>query len=164
MSEKIKLLVVDDEERFLQTLTHRLRLREFDVTPAASGQEAIELARSREFDLALLDLKMPGMGGEEVLRTLKEEHPLIEVVILTGHGSIDSAVDCTRAGSYNYLQKPCETEELLEVLKQAYTRHVERKLSGDRARLEELARIAVGESPLGILERLRALKERSGRR
>ncbi len=120
MAAKIRLIVVDDEVRFLRTLTQRLSLRDFDVTSATSGQEAVQKARSQQFDLALVDLKMPGMTGEELLQVLKKEHPFIEVVILTGHGSIESAVQCTSAGSYNYLQKPCETNELMEVLKNAF--------------------------------------------
>lgn len=156
--EKIKLLVVDDEERFLKTLAQRLGMRDFDVTPVTSGPEAIACARRQPFDLALVDLKMPKMSGEEVLRVLKEEHPFIEVVILTGHGSVDSAVDCTKAGSYGYLQKPCETEELLEVLKEAYHKRVQNKLALDRAKVEQLAKIAMGESPLGILRRLKELE------
>jgi len=161
MSEsKIRLLVVDDEERFLKTLTQRLSLRDFDVTPVTSGQEAIARAGELEFDLALVDLKMPGISGEEVLEQLKRDHPLMEVVILTGHGSIDSAVHCTQAGSYSYLQKPCETEELLEVLKEAYRRRLERILAHDQAKMEELQRLAVGESPMAILKRLKELDQR----
>ena len=158
MSEsKIRLLVVDDEVRFLKTLTQRLSLRDFDVTPVTSGQEAIERARAQEYDLALVDLKMPGMSGEELLEKLKEQHPFVEVVILTGHASIDSAVQCTHAGSYSYLQKPCETDELLEVLKEAYKRRMERLLEHDQEKMAELQRIAVGESPMAILKRLKQL-------
>jgi DNA-binding NtrC family response regulator len=159
-NNKIKLLVVDDEIRFLQTLARRLGMRDFDVAAATSGQEAVEMARSREYDLALVDLKMPGMSGEEVLEVLKKEHPFIEVIILTGHGSIDSAVHCTRAGSYSYLQKPCETGELMEVLKCAYQRCVERKLQITSEKMEELMKISTGESPLGILRRLKELEDR----
>ena len=158
MSDNIRLLIVDDEVRFLETLKERLQMRGFDVTAVTSGTRAIEAARGTRFDLALLDLKMPGMDGEEVLRILKEEHPLMEVIILTGHGSIESAVDCTRAGSYSYLQKPCETNELLEVLKDAYHKRVQRKLDLDKEKVDELLRLATGESPLGILRRLRELE------
>ena len=158
MSDNIRLLIVDDEVRFLQTLKERLQMRGFDVTAATSGTQAVEAARGTRFDLVLLDLKMPGMDGEEVLRILKEEHPLMEVIILTGHGSIQSAVDCTRAGSYSYLQKPCETDELLEVLKDAYHKRVQRQLDLDKEKVDELLRIAIGESPLGILRRLRELE------
>jgi DNA-binding NtrC family response regulator len=159
MAEKIKILIVDDEERLLQTLAQRLRLRDFEVRTFSNGQDALEAARREEFDLALVDLKMPGLSGEQLLGLLKKEHPLMEVVILTGHGSIPSAVHCTQAGSYNYLQKPCETDELLEVLKDAYQRRVQRKLALDQEKMEKLLGIATGESPLGILRRLRNIEQ-----
>ncbi len=103
---------------------------------------------------------MPGMTGEELLEVLKKEHPFIEVVILTGHGSIESAVQCTSAGSYNYLQKPCETNELMEVLKNAFQRRLQRKMKMDQKKMDQLAKIAMGESPLGILKKLKALEEK----
>ena len=131
MSKKIKLLVVDDEARFLKTLSDRLSLRDFDVTAASSGEQAIDEAGRQVFDVALVDLKMPGIGGDKLLEMLKEKHPFIEVVILTGHGSVDSAVKCTQMGSFGYLQKPCETVELLEVLRSAYQKRVQRKLKID---------------------------------
>lgn len=157
MSSRIRLLIVDDEQRFLDTLSARLALRDFDVSKASNGEQALTLAREKSFDLALVDLKMPGLSGEEVLLALKREHPLLEVVILTGHGSIDSAVQCTEAGSYKYLSKPCETEELLTVLKDAYQLRLRRKLQVDQERLEQLMDVAQGESPLGILRRLKKL-------
>jgi DNA-binding NtrC family response regulator len=163
MAEKIKLLIVDDEVRFLETLSKRLSIRDFDVTPVTNGTEALETARKQRFDLALVDLKMPGMTGEQLLEALKTEHPDIEVVILTGHGSIDSAVHCTQAGSYSYLQKPCETEELLSVLRDAYSKRVQRRLEIDAARMEEMLNMAVGESPLAVLRRLKEM-DQSGKR
>jgi DNA-binding NtrC family response regulator len=163
MAEKIKLLIVDDEVRFLETLSKRLSIRDFDVTPVTNGTEALETARKRRFDLALVDLKMPGMTGEQLLEALKTEHPDIEVVILTGHGSIGSAVQCTQAGSYSYLQKPCETEELLSVLRDAYAKRVQRRLEIDTARMEEMLNTAVGESPLAVLRRLKEM-DQSGKR
>ncbi len=163
MAEKIKLLIVDDEVRFLETLSKRLSIRDFDVTPVTNGTEALETARKQRFDLALVDLKMPGMTGEQLLDALKSEHPDIEVVILTGHGSIDSAVHCTQAGSYSYLQKPCETEELLSVLRDAYAKRVQRRLEIDTARMEEMLNTAVGESPLAVLRRLKEM-DQSGKR
>lgn len=159
MAEKIKLLIVDDEVRFLETLSKRLSIRDFDVTPVSNGAEAIKLAREKYFDLALLDLKMPGMTGEQVLEVLKVENPDIEVVILTGHGSIDSAVQCTQAGSYSYLQKPCETDELLSVLRDAYSKRVQRRLELDTAKMEEMLSAAVNESPLAVLRRLKELDD-----
>jgi DNA-binding NtrC family response regulator len=157
MAEKIRIMIVDDEERFLNTLAQRLRLRDFEVAAFSNGQEAVETARREEFDLAIVDLKMPGMTGEQVLELIKEHHPLTEVIILTGHGSIPSAVHCTQVGSYNYLQKPCETDELLEVIKNAYHRRVQRKLQLNKDRMDELLCFSMGESPLGILRRLKEM-------
>ena len=162
MTKKIKLLAVDDEERFLKTLTDRLILRGFDVTAATSGDDALRAATEQNFDLALVDLKMPGISGERLLELLKERHPFIEVIILTGHGSIDSAVECTRLGAYGYLQKPCETVELLEVLEAAYRQRVKRKLALDEEKMSRLLASAAGESPLGILRRLREIEEEGG--
>ncbi len=159
MTDNIKLLVVDDEERFLQTLTKRLSMRGFDVTPVNRGADAVKVADQQSFDLALVDLKMPGMSGEEVLEAIKEKHPDMEVVILTGHGSIDSAVECTKLGSYTYLQKPCETEELLQVLKDAYHKRVQRKLQLNEDKVNEMLNLAQGESALGILRKLRDLEK-----
>jgi len=160
MAGKVSLLIVDDEERFLKTLTTRLGMRDFDVTAATDGGRAVEAARERKFDLALVDLKMPGMDGEEVLELLKKNDPYIEVVILTGHGSIDSAIHCTKLGSYGYLQKPCSTDELLQVLKSAYEKRVRRKLEMSEENLTDFLRMATGGSPLSILRKLRELEEK----
>ena len=160
MPEKIKLLIVDDEERFLKTLTQRLGLRDFDVTPVNNGADALEAAASQAFDLALVDLKMPGMSGEQVLELLKKKDPYIEVIILTGHGSIDSAVYCTQIGSFSYLQKPCDTDELLRVLKDAYQARVQKKLELDEQRMKSLLESAGEESALGILRRLREIEDK----
>jgi len=122
----------------------------------------VDLARRDEFDLALVDLKMPGITGEEVLSVLKAEHPFIKVIILTGHGSIDSAVHCTQVGSHSYLQKPCETEELLEVLKDAYQKRIRKKMEISQKKMDDLASIALGESPLGILRKLKELEDKGG--
>lgn len=157
MSEKIRLLIVDDEVRFLETLKVRLEMRGFAVTAVSGGEEAVAAAEAEDFDVALLDLKMPGMDGDELLKLLKREHPLLEVIILTGHGSVESAVDCTRAGSHSYLQKPCETDRLLWVLKDAFHKRVQRKLEMDKERVDELLQLATGESPLGIIRRLKEL-------
>ena len=93
MPDKIKLLIVDDEVKFLDSISRRLGMRDFEVTKASNGEEALEAARRANFDLALLDLKMPGINGQQVLEILKREHKYLEVIILTGHGSVDSAVE-----------------------------------------------------------------------
>jgi DNA-binding NtrC family response regulator len=155
----IKLLIVDDEVKFLEAIARRLRMRGLDVTTASTGREALDIARCERFDLALLDLKMPGMDGSELLQALRREHRFLEVIILTGHGSLDSAVECTKLGAFGYLPKPYELDRLLEVLKDAYESRLRRKLEHDQDRLDELMAAAVGESPLGILRRLRQLDD-----
>jgi len=155
MSDKIKLLIVDDEIKFLDSIAKRLEMRGFDVTKAARGKEALEAAETGGFDLALLDLKMPGMDGKEVLRTLKSEHRHIEVIMLTGHGSIDSAVECTRLGAFSYLSKPYELDNLLEVLRDAYEARLKKKFASDQIRLAKIAEVANKYEPEAILRDVR---------
>ncbi|MDX9856909.1 MAG: response regulator [candidate division Zixibacteria bacterium] len=159
MPDAIKLLIVDDEVKFLESIAQRLKLRGLDVTTATSGREAVQVAESQKFDLALLDLKMPGMDGKQVLEILKREHKFLEVVILTGHGSVDSAVECTKLGAFSYLPKPYEFDDLIEVLRQAYEARLKKKFQSDMARMEKLAGLATGSSALGILRAMRELDD-----
>jgi len=155
--KKIKLLVVDDEVQFLDSISKRLELRGFEVTKATNGTEAIDLARKKKFDLALVDLKMPGLDGKQVLEILKSEHKYIEVIILTGHGSLDSAVECTKLGAFDYLPKPYELEDLIIKLKEAYKARLEKKFRDDKEKMDKIFQIALGNSPLAILEELKKL-------
>ena len=159
MENKIKLLIVDDEVQFLDSIAERLELRGFDVTKASRGAEALEIASQQKFDLALLDLKMPGMDGRELLETLKDEHQYLEVIMLTGHGSMESAVECTKLGAFGYLPKPYELEKLLQVLKDAYEERLKKKFEQDQVRFEKIAELATGSSPLAILRALRELDD-----
>ena len=155
--EKINILVVDDEEQFLSSIKKRLEARDFNVVAVDRGEKAIEAAKKNSFDVALVDLKMPGINGEETLRALKKDDKWLEVVILTGHGSIDSAVECTKSGAYEYLQKPCKLDELLEALKNAYQKRIMGKKDIDAERMREIAAFSLVESPLGILRRLKKI-------
>lgn len=159
MEKKIKLLIVDDEEAFLNAIARRLEMRGFIVSKAANGKVALEIVSSQQFDLALVDLKMPGMNGKELLELLKKEHKYIEVIILTGHGSLDSAVECTKLGAFGYLPKPYEIDKLLDSLRKAYEARMTKKFDADQERLEKIMNAALGESPLGILRRLRELDD-----
>ena len=156
-NDKINLLIVDDEVQFLESMKKRLEVRDFNVITVNCGEKALEAARSRPVDIALVDLKMPGMNGEATLEALKKEHKWMEVVILTGHGSIDSAVQCTRSGAYSYLQKPCELDQLLEVLTEAYRKRVMNKRQIQEDRMNELLDAADIDSPLAMLRRIREL-------
>ncbi|MFH1537718.1 MAG: response regulator [bacterium] len=158
--EKINLLIVDDEEQFLESIKKRLEVRDFNVVAVNRGEKAIEAAREHTIDIALVDLKMPGMDGDETLAALKKEHKWMEVVILTGHGSVDSAVKTAQAGAYNYLQKPCDLDTLIEVLTAAYKKRVMNKTKIEEDKMDEFLKAAETGSPMGILKKLRELESK----
>ena len=159
MSDKIKLLIVDDEVKFLEALSKRLEVRDFIVRKATNGNEAILAARHDKFDIALLDLKMPGIDGKQVLDILKKEHKYLEVIILTGHGSLDSAVECTKLGAFGYLPKPYELEKLIKILKNAYEERMLKKFKSDQNKMDEIMKISTEASPLSILRKLREMDD-----
>lgn len=158
-TNKINLLLVDDEEQFLASMGKRLEARGFHVVAVNRGEKAIEAARSQPVDIALIDLKMPGMNGEETLKVLKQEHPWLEIVILTGHGSIDSVVECTHGGAHSYLHKPCDLEQILDVLKEAYKKRVMNRHRIDRDRMAGLLQCADPGSAREILRRLKEIDQ-----
>ncbi len=157
--KQIKLLIVDDEEKFLSAIAKRLGRRDFDVTTATEGNQAIKAAKKGKFDVAILDLRMPGMDGMELLQILKKKHKYLEVIILTGYASVDSAVEATKLGAFSYLEKPYNFEKLLEVLKEAYETRLRKKFEHDKKRTEEIEFLAMGSSPMGILRSLRRLDD-----
>ena len=159
--DKINLLIVDDEEQFLNSISKSLELRDFDVIAVNRGEKAIEAARKNPIDVALVDLKMPGINGEETLKALKAEHPWMEVIILTGHGTIDSAAECIKGGAYSYLQKPCNLDQILEGLKNAYKKKVMSKKKIEENKMDELLKLSISSSPLGILRKLREMDKAS---
>ncbi len=114
-----KILLVDDEREFVQTLSERLLMRDMGSAVAYDGESALEVAREDEPDVMILDLKMPGIDGIEVLRRVKATQPEIEVIILTGHGSEADKAVCMQLGAFAYLQKPVDVEELSATIKQA---------------------------------------------
>jgi two-component system, OmpR family, response regulator CpxR len=114
-----KILLVDDEREFVQTLSERLLMRDMGSAIAYDGESALEVAREDEPDVMILDLKMPGIDGIEVLRRVKATQPEIEVIILTGHGSEADKAVCMQLGAFAYLQKPVDVEELSSTIKQA---------------------------------------------
>ncbi|SNR69242.1 Response regulator receiver domain-containing protein [Humidesulfovibrio mexicanus] len=122
MSETIKVLVVDDEERFRNTLGKLLTAHGMTVTVAEGGERAVEILRSTPHDVALLDVKMPGMSGQQTLLELKKIDPDLEVIILTGHASVDIAAEMIAHGGSDYLLKPYPMEELLGIIHIAFDR------------------------------------------
>ncbi|NDV18522.1 response regulator [Pseudodesulfovibrio sp. JC047] len=118
----IKVLLVDDEAGFRKTLGKRLDRRGMTVKEADSGENALDVLESFDPDVVLLDVKMPGMDGLTVLHKIKLVNPLIEVVMLTGHASMDIAINGMELGAFDYLMKPVEFEELLYKLEDASVR------------------------------------------
>ena len=116
----IKLLLVDDEEEFVRALAERLELRGFLPKVALKGEQALHLIAEGVADVMLLDLKMPGMDGCEVLRRVKRAYPHVQVVILTGHGSEKDEQTARQRGAFEYLRKPVDIEQLVVVLKKAH--------------------------------------------
>jgi two-component system phosphate regulon sensor histidine kinase PhoR len=127
-AETIKVLLVDDERRFRDTSQRFLKGRGFDVIQAENGQVALDTLKRNSVDLILLDLKMPVMGGEEFLRTARPLYPDIPVIVMTGHGTLDIAVECMKKGAYDFVTKPFELEQLVIAMERAVEkRDLERK-------------------------------------
>jgi DNA-binding NtrC family response regulator len=108
------ILLVDDEVPFVDTMIKRLSKREMDVTPAYNGPEALaKLKAQANIEVVILDVKMPGMDGIETLAEIKKSHPLVEVVMLTGHATVESAIEGMKNGAFDYLMKPCDIDLLV---------------------------------------------------
>jgi two-component system response regulator CpxR len=117
-----KILLVDDEREFVQTLSERLLIRDMGSAVAYDGESALELIKEDEPEVMILDLRMPGIDGIEVLKRVKKTNPAIEVIILSGHGSEADRESCMKIGAFAYLQKPVDIDELSETIKKANTR------------------------------------------
>jgi len=122
-----KILLVDDEEAFRTALSERLRVRGLDTTAVGTGREALKEIKKTLYDVILLDIKMPEMNGIEALAEIKKINPFIEVIILSGHASVDAAVEITKLGGYDYLLKPCPLDELLGKIEEAHERKMVRE-------------------------------------
>lgn len=133
--EKFRVLIVDDEEDFVETMVKRLKSKGLEAEGVHRGHSALELLGEKDFDVCVLDVRMPGMDGIETLREMKKRKPSMEVIILTGHGSVESGIQGLQLGAYNYVMKPVPFPELLEQIVQAYERKVieEERSQGLRA-------------------------------
>ena len=135
--DKMQMMLVDDEERFLSTTKKLLARKGYDVLTAASGLEALQILASQTVHVVILDVKMPGMDGMETLQEIKRRFPLVEVIMLTGHATVESAVEGLKSGATDYLVKPTDMDELLEKAIEAFEK---------RKRLEEKIRVAQSRS------------------
>ncbi len=121
-------LLIDDEGVFIETIAERLRLKGFVVDCALSGNEAFsQLEKDDTIDIVVLDINMPDLDGMGILERLKAKHPLIEVIMLTGHASIQSAVKALKFGAFDYLLKPCDLNDLLSKANTAFSRKRKRE-------------------------------------
>lgn len=133
------VMLVDDEADFIDTMSKRLQKRGLKVLAAYSGKEALEqVAKNRNLEVMILDVKMPEMDGLEVLHEMKKNFPLIEVIMLTGHATIESAIEGMKAGAFDYLMKPCDIDQLMEKVQEAAGKKRAQEEKIEKARLEKV--------------------------
>jgi DNA-binding NtrC family response regulator len=116
----MKMMLVDDEERFLSTTQKLLTKKGYDVVTASSGMEALEQIRVQNVHVVILDVKMPGMDGNDTLKEIKRLYPLTEVIMLTGHATMESAIDGLKSGAIDYLMKPVDIEIIIQKAEEAF--------------------------------------------
>lgn len=135
----IKLLLVDDERAFLDTMTKRLEKRQINVSAIYNGTDALaELEKNKGVEVVLLDVKMPGMDGMETLVEIKKRFPLLEVIMLTGHATVETAIDGMKLGAFDYLMKPCDIDLLLSKLTAAASKKRKHEEKIVEARIKEI--------------------------
>jgi DNA-binding response OmpR family regulator len=126
--EQIKILLVDDEKEFVETLADRIELRDHKADVALNGEQALKKLDDQIPDVVVLDLKMPGIDGMEVLRRIRKAYPKVQVIMLTGHGSEKHEEEARKLGAFEYLQKPVDIETLMKKVKLAYKSKFERSM------------------------------------
>lgn len=122
---KMRLMLVDDEVDFLESMTRPLQRRGYSILTATSGEECLRRLADELVHVVILDVKMPGMDGVETLRRIKQQFPMVEVIMLTGHGTVESAVEGLKAGSTDYLMKPADVDDLVARAERAFQRRLE---------------------------------------
>jgi two-component system, OmpR family, response regulator CpxR len=134
----VKVLLIDDEPQFVEVLAERLVARGFNVQTALTGDEGLAKLQEQEADVVILDVQMPGRDGVETLREIKRIKPLIEVIMLTGHATIESGIQGLKLGAYDYLMKPTDTEDLVAKILRAYARKSEQEERIRRAEIDKI--------------------------
>ena len=133
------ILLVDDEEPFVETMTKRLTKRDFTVLTAFNGQQGLDqLKQNSSIEVVVLDVKMPGMDGIETLQAIKHAYPLVEVIMLTGHATVESAIEGMKLGAFDYLMKPCDLEQLVAKVNEAAAKKQAHEEKITEARMREI--------------------------
>ena len=136
---KVRVLLVDDEEQFVETLAMRLEARDFAVATAFNGDQALDYVKGKDVDVVVLDVLMPGLSGIDTLRELKKIRPLTEVVMLTGHATVETAIEGMKLGAFDYLMKPTEIDELVGKINKAQGRKAEHEERIQKATIDKIA-------------------------
>jgi len=158
--DHIRVLLVDDEENLVEYMSKRLLKKGFNVKASFSGEEALEAAKQANYDVAVVDLKMPGIDGVETQKRLREIQPYLQCIVLTGHGSIESALESGQEDAFQYLLKPVDYEVLTDKIREAYEKKQE--VQGAKFR-EEVGKIHTsGLGPRGIRKAIRNLEKLYG--
>jgi DNA-binding NtrC family response regulator len=144
--EALKVLFVDDETDFLETLMKRMKKRGVDVAGVGSGEQALDYLNNQPVDVIVLDVKMPGIGGINTLREIKKIDSLMEVIMLTGHASIEAAIEGMQLGAFDYLMKPADFDELFYKIQDAFKRRTIQK-----QKIEKLGNLKLTDQKKGAI-------------
>jgi DNA-binding NtrC family response regulator len=133
------VLLVDDQVDFVETFSERLELRNLYISKAFSGEEALKvLEKSHNIEIVILDVKMPGMDGIETLVEIKKNFPLVEVIMLSGHADVESAIDGMKQGAFDYLMKPCDMDQIIAKVTEAAAKKRQHEEKIIQARIKEI--------------------------
>jgi DNA-binding NtrC family response regulator len=140
----VRVLLIDDEETLLEYLSKRLLKQGFTVKATFSGEQAVEASKDQNYDVAVVDLKMGGIDGVETQRQLKAIQPFLQCIVLTGHGSVESALESGQQEAFRYLLKPVDYDNLVAVIKEAYEKKVDIQKKQFQAKVEEIYASGLG--------------------
>ena len=133
------VLLVDDEVSFVETFSERLSMRDVETSEASSGEDALQiLASNNDIEVVILDVKMPGMDGIETLTEIKKKYPLVEVIMLSGHADVESAIEGMKLGAFDYLMKPCDMDQMIAKVSEAASTKRQHEEKIIQARIKEI--------------------------
>ena len=153
----IRILLVDDEENLLEYLSKRLLKQGFTVKATFSGKEALAAAGDSHYDVAVVDLKMPEMDGVETQKRLKDIQPFLQCIVLTGHGSVETALESGHQDAFQYLLKPVDYDNLVAIIEQAYEKKLDLQRTKFSEQVMEIQQAGVG--PRGLRKAIKELRE-----